>query len=183
MAKKRLKHSDLPAELREANSEYQRLQRAGKPVPEDIRALKCEYLRITARRRDPKVGSRRRGRQPEYDDIPEELREANSEYQRLRRAGQPIPENIHALNREYNRILARHRDPKVGSRRRGRQPEHEDIPEKLRAANSEYQRRLRAGQPIPESLRIDARAYNNMMRKRQLSETAENQPPASPKTL
>lgn len=192
------------SEMREAAGAYDRLRRAGKPIPEDVRKKRNAYQKARRRSRDPETGTRRCGQRPRHD-IPEKIRGLNRRYEECRRAGLPVPEHVAAGQREYKRLLRRahgigplkplrtdipdrtrksassyHRLHRRGEdipeeimagtrlyvrlcgiegRKTGRLPLREDIPDDLRAANTEYHRLLRNGLPIPGELRAKVREY------------------------
>lgn len=145
-------------ELLGANREYQRLRRAGKPIPGDVRRKRRAYQRERRRLRDP--GGRRK---PAYGGIPGEWRAAANEYQRLRRAGKPVPKGVVLLRRAYERACyaERRRSPRWRAGAAGRYwpPARSDIPEELRQAAWAYRRLVRWGEPVPEDIMEKARAY------------------------
>lgn len=100
----RRKHLGVPADIRAAVNVYTSLRRVGKAVSENIMILYRAYQRMIKRLKDPGIGRRRRGRQPEHD-VPEELRAANREYQRLRHASKPIPDDLREAVRSYDRMI------------------------------------------------------------------------------
>lgn len=153
-------------ELLEANREYQRLRRAGKPVPGDVRRKRRAYQRERRLRRDPGAGGRRK---PAYGGIPDEWRAAAREYQRLRRAGKPVPKGVVLLRRAYERACyaEKRRSPRWGAGAAGRYwpPARPDIPEDLRQAAWAYRRLKRWGEPVPEDVMEKARAYWRLLSK------------------
>lgn len=154
---------DIRPELLKANNEYQRLLRAGLPVPPEVAALAREYRRACRRLRDPEAGTRR---QPKHD-IPEYLRAAANEYNLRWRAGLPIPKEIVLLRRKYDRLrraLRRRAGSSVWPLKR------DDISEELREHHRQYRRLKQAGEPIPDDVMAGQRRYDEAVRNRKLAE-------------
>ena len=151
----------MPEAVRRAENEYRRLKTKGLPVPEAVRAGHLEYGRLCRRARGVKPAP------PKRTDIPEELRAANSEYGRLWKAGLPVPDEIAEARREYSKMCSCR-----GGGPRGRRPVHGGIPEELRAANSEYHRLHRLGEPVPDEIQAGMNEYHRLCREARRREAA-----------
>lgn len=103
----------MPDDVLGAARTYSRCRKAGLPVPDGAMALCREYWRTCDRLRN--------ARQPRQRyDIPKDLRAAANTYDRLRKAGLPVPDGVRAGRNAYQRAWARQRDPLVGTRKLGR---------------------------------------------------------------
>ena len=129
-----VKHVDIPIELRRAAVEYGRLSRAGETVPDEIRIMHNEYKRWACRGgKDPEVYRSR----IKHDYIPDDLRQAGLEYNRILRRGEMPTEDIIKKNSEYCRWV-RHRGPP---------PPKPEKPEWPRSAHLEWIRLIGDGVP------------------------------------
>lgn len=131
-----VKYMDIPGELRRCGSEYSRLRRAGEPVPEDVRIKNNLYKRWLARGGKDPNAAKMDGVSHTY--IPEDLRRACAEYNRLKRHGRTPSAEVLAKHAEYHRWL------KHG----GRPPEKGGgNTEWPRSAYLEWVRLIKAGTP------------------------------------
>lgn len=96
---RRISYPDIPEDLRLAANEYTRLRSAGLPVPDHVKRGHNLYKRWVANGgRDPTV---RRGNAI----TPAHLREANSKFKRMQRAGLKPPRELVDAHNEYVRWL------------------------------------------------------------------------------
>ncbi len=89
--------------------------------------------------------------------IPEELRAACSEANRLRREGKPIPDDIRKKSNEYKSWLYHKGKPQAKSTTR--KPKHDYIPKELREAHAIFSRKIREGVEPTEQERAMANEY------------------------
>lgn len=129
-----VKYADIPEELRRCGSEYSRLRRAGKSIPDDIRTKNNMYKRwLACGGKDPETAKASRVTRV-Y--IPEELRHACAEYHRLKRHGRIPPAEVAAKYAEYQRWISH-----------GGKPPERKKPEWPHSAYLEWIRLIRAGTP------------------------------------
>ena len=138
-----VKYADIPAELRRAANEYTKLLRAREPIPDEIRVKHNKYKRwVACGGKDPDAVKTDR---VVYDYIPEELRRASHEYNRLKRRGETPPPDVAKKNSEYGRWV----------RHRGEPPPRPEEPKGPHLAHLEWIRRIREGESpgdIPASV-------------------------------
>ncbi len=128
----RVKHADIPPELRRAFYECARLRSEGEPIPDHVRQMANEYRRWANNGgKDP--GGRTWG--AVYTYIPEELRKAVTRCAKARRAGlRPSAEDL-AKQSEYWRWRLHGGPP----------PQPDPPPEWPKSAHLEWRRLIRAG--------------------------------------
>ena len=155
--KKPTKYPGIPAELRRCATEYAKLRKAGKPIPDTIRRGYNEYRRwVTNGGVEPPAKSAR----IIYADIPEKLRESDREYVGLRKAGKPIPDTIRRDHNKYRRLL-RKKTAKPATKSR---VIHDFIPEHLRRAHNAYQKMKRRGEPVPPDIFEARQEYHRWLK-------------------
>ena len=140
----RIIHHGIPTDLREAARRYAVLIGRGEPVPDDIRKKHNEYKKwVRYGGKDP-AGIPRKASANSY--IPEDLRKALAEYNRLHAAGADPPRDVIEKANEYARWRA-HGGPPPEKRRRLPKPHEVEWPY---SAYLEWHAMLKKGVPPGE---------------------------------
>ena len=118
LGKDRVKYNEIPEELREASRLLAGLLRAGKPIPDEVRAKHNLYKRwLKCGGKDPET-VKPKAKPVKHAYVPADLRNASTEFNRLKRKGEPVPQDIADKAAEYRRWVRHGGEPPAHKERR-----------------------------------------------------------------